>query len=171
MIIIFQNNQESCLTKVLGESFLVKSKINPLSLVAFTLSGVLLLMVQLGYISPNGLIAIPISQYIWLFWFSVVFFIISMANLVARIPQHAKWSEGYSGTITRTVKIAGEQKDYFIQGAGDTPIKEVLLEDWPFDEQDSDSKWHVVDNRGNDVTNVPLDSLDGTSTIVVEEDT
>ena len=128
-------------------------------------------MVQFGVISPIGLIEISSSQYIWLFWVSVIFFIISTANLVARIPRHAKWSQGYSGTITRTVKIADKQKDYFIQGAVDTPIKEVLLDNWPFDEQDPDSKWHVVDNRGNDVTNAPLSSLDGTATVVVEEDT
>jgi hypothetical protein len=128
-------------------------------------------MVQFGVLSPNGLIEISYSQYIWVFWVSVIFFIISAANLVARIPRHAKWSEGYTGTITRTVKIADKQKDYFIQGAVDTPIKKVLLDNWPFDEQDPDSKWHVVDNRGNDVVNAPLSSLDGTAIVIFEEDT
>ena len=128
-------------------------------------------MVQFGVISPIGLIEIPYSQFIWLFWFSVVFFVVSTANLVARIPAHTKWSEGYSGTITRTVKIADKQKDYFIHGAGDTPIREALLDDWPFDEEDSDTKWHVVDIRGNDITNVPLSSLDGTATVIIDEDT
>ncbi len=150
---------------------MVKLKINPLSLVVFTLSGVLLLMVQFAVISPIGLIEIPYSTYIWLFWFSFVFFIVSTANLVARIPRHAKWSEGYSGTITRTVKIRDKQKDYFIRGAGDTPIREALLDDWPFDEQDSDSKWYVVDDRGNDITNAPLSSLEGTATVIIEEST
>ena len=128
-------------------------------------------MVQFGVISPFGLVEISYIQYVWVFWVSVIFFIISTVNLVARIPRHAKWSQGYSGTITRTVKIADKQNDYFIRGAVDTPIKEVLLDNWPFDEQDPDSKWHVVDNRGNDVTNAPLSSLDGTATVVIEEDT
>ena len=150
---------------------MVNLRINPLSLIAFTLSGVLLLMVQFGVISPSGLIVITYSQFAWLFWFSIVFFIVSTANLVARIPRHAKWSEGYSGTITRTVKIADKQKDYFIRGSGETPIRDALLDDWPFDEQDSDSKWHVVDDRGNDITTSPLSSIDGTATVVIEEDT
>jgi hypothetical protein len=150
---------------------LAKTRIKPVFLIAFILSGLLLLMVQFGVISPNGLIEISYSQYIWVFWVSVIFFIISAANLVARIPRHAKWSQGYSGTITRTVKIADKQKDYFIQGAVDTPIKEVLLDNWPFDEQNQDSKWHVVDNRGNDVANAPLSSLDGTAIVIFEEDT
>ena len=125
-------------------------------------------MVQFGAISSGGIINITIFQYIWLFWLSVIFFIISTANLVVRIPKHAKWSTGYRGTITRTVKIAGEQKDYFIRGSGDTPIGKVVLDNWPFDEQDSDSKWHVVDKLGNDVTNAPLSSLEETATVIIE---
>ncbi|MHA1136818.1 MAG: hypothetical protein ACTSSE_10045 [Candidatus Thorarchaeota archaeon] len=150
---------------------MAKNKINPLFLIAFTLSGILLLMVQFGVISPNGLIEITSSQYTLVFWFSLVFFIISTANLVARIPTHAQWSTGYRGTISRTVKISGKQKDYFIHGAGDTPIKKVLLENWPFEEEDPDSNWHVVDEHGNDVTNALLSSLDEIATVIIEEDT
>ena len=152
-----------------GVSFLSKWKINPISLIAFTLSGVLVLMVQFGVISPSGLIVISLSQYILLFWFSVLFFIVSIANLVTRIPRHAKWSTGFSGEIARTVKIAGENKDYFIRGRGDTSIKEALLENWPFSEQDPNSNWHVVDELGNDVTSKPLKSIDGTMSVIIEE--
>ena len=127
-------------------------------------------MVQFGVISPIGLIVIPYSQYIWLFWFSVIFFIASVANLVVRIPAHTKWAMGYTGTIARTVKIAGKQKDYFIEGAGATPIKEVLLENWPFSDHDKDSKWYVVDELGNNVTNNPLSSLNGPAIVTIEED-
>ena len=150
---------------------MVKTKINPLSLIAFTLSSVLLLMVQFGVISPIGLIVVPYSQFIWVFWISVVFFIVSMVNLVVRIPAHTKWATGYTGIIARTVKIAGKQKDYFIEGASDTTIKEVLLENWPFDDQDKDSKWYVVDELGTNITNNPLSSLDGTATVIIENDT
>jgi hypothetical protein len=126
-------------------------------------------MVQFGVISPSGLIVISLSQYILLFWFSVLFFIVSIANLVTRIPRHAKWSTGFSGEIARTVKIAGENKDYFIRGRGDTSIKEALLENWPFSEQDPNSNWHVVDELGNDVTSKPLKSIDGTMIVIIEE--
>ena len=146
-----------------------KWKINPVSLIVFTLCSILLLMVQFGVISPSGLIEISLAQYIWVFWFSVIAFIISTVNLVLRIPSHAGWSTGFSGEIVRTVKIAGENKDYFIRGKGDTSIKEALLENWPFSEQDSDSNWHVVDELGNDVTSEPLKSIDGTMSVVIEE--
>jgi len=149
---------------------LSKWKINPVSLIAFTLSGILLLMVQFGVISPSGLIEISLTQFIWLFWFSVIAFIISSVNLVLRIPSHAGWSTGFSGEIVRTVKLASENKDYFIRGEGETSIKEALLDDWPFSEQDPGSNWHVVDELGNDVTSKPLKSIDGTMSVVIEED-
>ena len=152
-------------------NLLSKWKVNPVSLIAFTLSGVLVLMVQFGVISPSGLIVISLSQFIWVFWFSVIAFIISSVNLVLRIPSHAGWSTGFSGEIVRTVKLASENKDYFIRGKEDTSIKKALLDDWPFSEQDPDSNWHVVDELGNDVTNNPLSSLDGIATIIIEEDT
>jgi len=151
-------------------NFLSKWKINPVSLIAFTLSGVLVLMVQFGVISPSGLIEISLSQFIWVFWFSVIAFIISSVNLVLRIPSHAGWSTGFSGKIVRTVKLASENKDYCIRGEGETSIKKVLLDDWPFSEQDPDSNWHVVDELGNDVTSKPLKSIDGTMSVVIEED-
>jgi len=155
--------------KIQGVNFLSKWKINPVSLIAIILSSILLLMVQFGVISPSGLIVISLCQYILLFWFSVLFFIVSIANLVTRIPRHAKWSTGFSGIIARTVTIAGENKDFFIRGRGDTSIKEALLENWPFSEQDPDSNWHVVDELGNDVTSKPLNSIDGTMSVIIEE--
>ena len=127
-------------------------------------------MVQFGVISPSGLIVISLSQYTLLFWFSVLFFIVSIANLVTRIPRHARWSTGFSGEIVRTVKITGENKDYFIRGEGESSIKEVLLDDWPFSEQDPESNWYVIDELGNDVTSRPLSSIDGTVSVVIEED-
>ncbi len=105
-----------------------------------------------------------------MFWFSVIAFSISTVNLVLRIPSHARWSTGFSGEIARTIKISGESKDYFIRGQGDTSIKEALLENWPFSEQDPDSNWYVVDELGNDVTSEPLKSIDGTMSVVIEED-
>ena len=149
--------------------FLV-NKINSLSIIAFTLSSLLLLMVQFAFISPIGIIVISSTQYTWLFWFSVIAFILSTANLVTRIPRPAKWSTGFSGEIVRTVKIAGKNKDYFIQGSSDTSIRKALLENWPFSEHDKKSTWHVVDEIGNDVTNTPLNLLNGISTVVIDED-
>jgi hypothetical protein len=143
-------------------------RIDPLSLVAFTLSAVLLLVVQFGVISPSGIIEISYSQFVWLFWFSVAFFILSTANLVTRIPHYAKWSEGYSGTLTRVVKIADEQKDYFIRGSAGITIRNALIDAWPFGDYDPTLSWHVIDISGNDISDVPLSSVNGTATVVID---
>lgn len=149
-----------------GVNFLKKLKINALSLLLFFLCSMLLLLVQFGYISPIGVIVISPLQYAWLFWFSVIAFIVSTANLVSRIPRYARWSTGYSGEIVRTVKNTDSGKDYFIRGKEDMTLKEVLQQRWPFKENDQGSKWYIVDELGNDVSTKPLGSIDETVSIV-----
>jgi len=120
--------------------------------------------------SPLGYIVITIEQYEWLFWASVLALVISTVNLVARVKAHPQWKDGFSGEIVRAVRISGEDKDYFIRGTSEAPIKQVLLDDWPFSEHKHSSVWHVVDERGNDITVQPLSSIDGTASVVIEED-
>jgi hypothetical protein len=147
-------------------NFLGKRLIDPLSLFIWILCSLFLLLVQFGYISPFGIIVVPYPQFTWVFWFSVIAFILSTANLVSKIPRYARWSIGYSGEIVRTAKIADSSKDYFIRGREEASLKEVLHERWPFEEKDRGTKWYVVDELGNDVTNASLGSVDGTVTIV-----
>ncbi len=141
-------------------------KINSLSLIVFVLCSILLLLVQFGYISPIGVIVISPLQYVWVFWFSAIAFIVSTANLVSRIPRYARWSVGYRGEIVRTVKNTDSGKDYFIRGKEDMTLKEVLHERWPFKEKDRGSKWYIVDELGNDVTTMPLGSVNETVNII-----
>jgi hypothetical protein len=147
-------------------SFLEKWKIDPVSLIVWIFCSIFLLLVQFGYISPYGIIVVSFPQYTWVFWISVIAFIVSTANLVSKIPRYARWSVGYSGEIVRTVKSGDSGKDYFIRGKEDTPLKEVLHKEWPFKEKDRESKWYVVDELGNDVTSMPLGSVDGIVSIV-----
>ncbi|MFW9961304.1 MAG: hypothetical protein ACFFDV_09810 [Candidatus Thorarchaeota archaeon] len=147
-----------------------KLKINPLSLFLFFLFSILLLLVQFGYISPIGVIVISPLQYAWLFWFSVIAFIVSTANLVSRIPRYAQWSTGYRGEIVRTVKNTDSGKDYFIRGKEDMTLEEVLQNRWPFKENDQESKWYLVDELGNDVTTMPLGSINETVRIIFLKD-
>jgi hypothetical protein len=145
---------------------LQKRMVDPLALLVWILCSLFLLFVQFGYISPLGIIVVSYPQFTMVFWISIIAFIISTANLVSKIPRYARWSLGYSGKIVRTVKSADSRKDYFIRGNDDTPLKEVLYERWPFEDKDRGSKWYVVDELGNDVTNMPLGSIDETVTVV-----
>lgn len=143
-----------------------KWKIDPFSLIVWILSSVFLFLVQFGYISPYGYIVVSHSEFTWVFWFSVFAFILSTANLVSKVPRHARWSTGYSGEVVRTVKKADSSTDYFIHGKDDTPLKVVLQKCWPFKENNRESKWYLVDELGNDVTNMPLGSINETVSIV-----
>jgi hypothetical protein len=149
-----------------GMSVLNKWKIDPLSLVLWILCSIFLLLVQFGYISPVGIIIISYEQYVWVFWISVFAFILSTGYFVSKIPRYARWSIGYTGEIIRTVRDGESGRDYFIRGKDDTPLKEVLHKRWPFEDRNRSDNWYVVDESGNDVTSLPLSSLNGTVTVL-----
>ena len=148
--------------------FLIKWKINALTLIVWALSSIFLLLVQFGYISSIGIIVVTPAQYVWIFWISAIAFIATTINLVARVQRHARWSIGFSGEIVRTVRIAGQDMEYFVRGKSDSRIKEVLLNNWTFIEHDYNSKWYVTDEHGNDITDRSFSSINGTASVVIE---
>ena len=114
---------------------MIRHRVDLLSLVAWVLSCIPLLLVELGDISPIGIIIVTITQYEWAFWLSALTFLIFTTNLVNRVRHHRiGWHKGFSGEIVRAIRIPGKKKDYFIRGKGETRIKQVLLDDWPFSE-------------------------------------
>ena len=149
---------------------MARKQINLLYVIAWLFSSILLLLVQLGYISPIGFIVITQVQYVWLFWISAILFIFTTAFLVARVRSHPKWTIGFTGDIVRTVRISNQEREYFIRGKSDSPIRDVLLDAWPFSELDSNAKWYVADSHGNDITNKPFGSIDGTANIIIGDD-
>jgi hypothetical protein len=64
------------------------------------------------------------------------------------------------------VKNTDSGKDCFIRGKEDMTLEEVLQKRWPFKEKDRGSKWYVVDELGNDVTTMPLGSVNETVSII-----
>lgn len=136
------------------------------SLILLLCSSIFLLVVQFGIISPSGIVYVTYIQYSGLFWLSVVVFIVSIANLSRRFPQYAKWSMGYSGECVRAVKRAGTREEHFIRGAPNALLKEVLLDNWPFENKEADSKWQAFNTNGDDVSAQPLESLVDTVEIV-----
>jgi hypothetical protein len=146
-----------------------KKKVNSASIVLFVLGSIFLLLVQLGFVSPSGLIRVTDIQYTWLFWISVVFFIVAAANLASRFPRYASWKTGYDGTVARTVKIAGDTREYFIRGAENETVRWALLENWPFEDVDKNANWHAESPEGNDVTDFLLKSIVDTVTVVLSQ--
>ncbi len=140
------------------------------SIVIFLSASIFLLLVQFGYVSPVGIIIVTEIQYTVLFWLSVVYFILSIAILFRHFPRYAKWSTGYSGDSVRTVRISGKTKDYFIHGAPDATVRDVLLDVWPFDTKRLNSSWQVFNSEGNEVSDHPLESLTETIEVVFSND-
>ncbi len=140
------------------------------AIILFLCSGIFLLVVHLGIISPSGIVYVTLIQYSWFFWLSVVFFILSIANLVRRFPQYAGWSTGYSGECVRTVKRVGTRKEHFIRGAPDALLKDVLLDNWPFESKEASSKWQVVDTLRNDVSTKTLESILDTVEVIFSDE-
>jgi hypothetical protein len=143
-----------------------KKNVDLASIVLFVLGSIFLLLVQLGFVSPSGLIRVTDIQYAWLFWISVVFFIFVAANLASRFPRYAGWKMGYDGTVARTAKMAGSPREYFIKGGENQTVRSALLENWPFEDVDKDSNWHAESPEGNDVTDSVLKSIVDTVTVV-----
>ena len=136
----------------------------------FLLSSIFLMLVQYGVISPRGLVIITYDQYTVLFWLSIAIFISSLAILFTQFPYYAKWSIGYTGDCVRTVRIPGKKKDLFIRGAPDATVREVLLDNWPFDSRNPNSGWQVFDSLENEVSGQLLESITETLEVVFPPD-
>jgi hypothetical protein len=70
--------------------------------------------------------------------------------------------KGYSGKITRVVKIPKARMEYFISGTPDTTFEEALHDNWPFEDRDSKSKLRIMTDKGVDITKSALSSHEGT---------
>jgi hypothetical protein len=153
--------------KILQEGYSVVKKKPPISHIAFFMfSSIFLLLVQFGFIQPEGLVVITDVQYIVLFWLSIAFFVSSVAILLTQYPHYARWTMGFTGDIVRTVRLAGMRRDFFIRGAPDAKVRVVLLDTWPFETEKPNSDWHVIDSLGNDVSDQHLESITETIEVV-----
>jgi hypothetical protein len=153
--------------KILQEGYDMVKKKPPVSHIAFFMfSSIFLLLVQFGFIQPEGLVVITNTQYIVLFWLSIAFFVASVAILLTHYPHYARWTMGYSGVIVRTVRLSGMRRDFFIRGAPDAKVRVVLLDTWPFETEKPNSDWQVIDSLGNDVSDQLLESITETIEVV-----
>jgi len=62
----------------------------------------------------------------------------------------------------RIVKSMESGNEYLVHGPCTSRLREVLLEDWPFEDVEPGSVWYVLDQRMNDVTDMPLSEIEGT---------
>ena len=77
---------------------------------------------------------------------------------------------GHSGDSVRTVRLSGKKKDFFIRGAPDAKVRDVLLDTWPFETEKPNSDWQVIDSLGNEVSDQHLETITETIEVVIPPD-
>lgn len=68
----------------------------------------------------------------------------------------------------RVVKDGFEGKEIIISGKHETTFRDACLKNWDFRRTDKDSKWFIVDDSGNDITNLSLISYEGIGIMIAE---
>jgi hypothetical protein len=67
--------------------------------------------------------------------------------------------------ISRVVGDTNTKEEYIIFGAPDWSYRTALLSDWPFNNVSKSGDWIVKDERGNDISNTPLERYDSIASI------
>ena len=58
--------------------------------------------------------------------------------------------------------------EFFIYGKPSDSVREAVKREWPFPDKSKDSKWHVRDEQGGNVTDMKLSETEGTIEIVFD---
>ena len=113
-----------------------------------------------GYINVDPGIAVPVGLV-----FLIVFMVLGAFSLqadtsfIARKPWRSQPQTIDSNICKRVVRSMESNIEYLIHGPCTSSLREVLLDDWPFEDVKPGSAWYVMDKRMNDVTNTPLSEI------------
>jgi hypothetical protein len=70
--------------------------------------------------------------------------------------------------IARVVISDVSKREYFVYGAPDEIVREVMDNDWPFKGNLRDKNWRVLDASGNDVSGKLYSEVEGTLKVVFD---
>lgn len=102
-------------------------------------------------------------------WASIVLMLAGIINIFWRIEGYAPIVKEPDGFVTRAVRGSNHTEEYFVRGRSGESLKTALVRDWPFKKRDPNAEWHALDQLGNDVTESPLESIEGQPSIVFHE--
>ena len=71
----------------------------------------------------------------------------------------------------RVIKDGFDGSEYIISGPREMTFAEACRADWQFESTSPKSKWYIRDDKGNDVTEKPLESAEGIFILVPEYST
>lgn len=116
-----------------------------------------------GYLNVDPGIAVPVGLVLLIFFMVLgAFSIQADTSFIARKPWRSQPQTIDSNICRRVVKSMKFNIEYLIHGPCASSLREVLLDDWPFEEVKPNSAWYVLDKRMNDVTDAPLSEIEGT---------
>lgn len=110
-----------------------------------------------GFLGFIGLITFGAA----LMWFDT--------SWATRLPRHMAHSTPDRDSIVRVVTSdVAKRKEYFVYGAPEETVREVVENDWPFKGKLKSEDWYVIDARENDVSDMIYSEVEGTLKVVFE---
>ncbi len=78
------------------------------------------------------------------------------------------FKDSFISEYQRIVRNDVDGEDYIVNGAASTTFREACLENWQFLYVKRKSSWFVKDDKGNDISEVPLSVYGGKAILVSE---
>ncbi len=72
-------------------------------------------------------------------------------------------------TCMRVIRDGPDGQEFIITGSREDTFAQACKGNWYFESVKRKSNWHVTDERGNDVSDKLMDSVDGIFTLVPED--
>lgn len=70
-----------------------------------------------------------------------------------------------SSITTRVILDSSSGQECLVNGPASQTFREACIDDWPFDSIGKREPWIIRDDRGNDVSDLPLSEYNGIATI------
>lgn len=114
-------------------------------------------VILVGFVGFIGFITLGAG----LMWFDT--------SWATRLNRHMAYSTPDRDSIVRVVKSdVAKRKEYFVYGAPEETVREVVENDWPFKGKLKSRDWYVVDSKANDVSDKIYSDVEGTLKVVFE---
>jgi hypothetical protein len=128
-------------------------------------------------LSYVGILPTPVTESVAISFFVFLCFLVVMLIVVlglyyaftdsmAGSKMLKKYQERDPTICERVVKDGPDGADYLISGPAKETFGDACKKHWQFVRTDKRSSWIIKDERGNDITNSPLESYDGIAMIV-----
>ncbi|TFG13589.1 hypothetical protein EU537_05895 [Candidatus Thorarchaeota archaeon] len=150
-----------------------KKEIGILSALFLLVPFAIILLYYWGAFRETGILPLPPTQSASLLIVTSILLFLSFCYFSGKLNilrSSTSITKEQDGKIARVVKNPATGDEYFLRAEPDKILRNVLEEQWPFDEIDPKSAWYVVDEGGNKITDDQLSVFEGTAKIILEDE-